>query len=121
MGDTAVLRHYLAPILPLLEPVEVTELVINKPGEVGIEDHLGWHWHNVAELDSEWLATLAVAAASFTRQDVHAETTICSNHLPGGERWQIVIPSGVQTDRKHVVVGKREAGRVAIGGNRNVK
>jgi len=36
MGDTAVLRHYLAPILPLLEPVEVTELVINKPGEVGI-------------------------------------------------------------------------------------
>src|SRR3546814_2609184 len=47
LGDTAVLRHYLAPILPLLEPVEVTELVINKPGEIGIEDHLGWHWHNV--------------------------------------------------------------------------
>ncbi len=97
MSDTAVLRHYLAPILPLLEPVEVTELVINKPGEVGIEDHLGWHWHNVAELDSEWLATLAVAAASFTRQDVNAETPICSTILPGGERCQIVIPSVTPT------------------------
>ncbi|MCK9553808.1 MAG: P-type DNA transfer ATPase VirB11, partial [Aquamicrobium sp.] len=114
MSDTAVLRHYLAPILPLLEPVEVTELVINKPGEVGIEDHRGWHWHSVAELDSDWLATLAVAAASFTRQDVNAETPICSTILPGGERCQIVIPSVTPTGAPSFTVRKPSRVNLAI-------
>jgi len=114
VSDTAVLRHYLAPILPLLEPVEVTELVINKPGEVGIEDHQGWHWHDVAELDSEWLATLAVAAASFTRQDVNAETPICSTILPGGERCQIVIPSVTPSGAPSFTVRKPSRVNLAI-------
>ena len=93
MRDTAVLRHYIAPLQALLEPDDVTELVINRPGEVGIEDRKGWRWHDVPELDSEWLSTLAVAAASFTHQDVNAEMPICSTILPGGERCQIVVPS----------------------------
>lgn len=93
MRDTAVLRHYLAPLLPLLEPDGVTELVINRPGEAGIEDQSGWTWHALPELDSDWLNTLAVAAASFTHQDVDAQSPICSTILPGGERCQIVIPS----------------------------
>ena len=93
MRDTAVLRHYLAPLLPLLEPDGVTELVINRPGEAGIEDRNGWTWHELPELDSDWLNTLAVAAASFTHQDVDAQAPICSTILPGGERCQIVIPS----------------------------
>ena len=93
MRDTAVLRHYLAPLLPLLEPDDVTELVINRPGEAGIEDRQGWRWHELPELDSEWLGTLAVAAASFTHQDIDGQTPICSTVLPGGERCQIVIPS----------------------------
>lgn len=93
MRDTAVLRHYLEPLLPLLEPDDVTELVINRPGEVGIEDRQGWRWHELPELDSEWLGTLAVAAASFSHQDIDGQTPICSTILPGGERCQIVIPS----------------------------
>lgn len=106
MSDTAVLRHYLAPILPLLEPAEVTELVINRPCEVGIEDHRGWHWHDVPQLDSDWLATLAIAAASFTRQDVNAETPICSTILPGGERCQVVIPSVTPTGAPSFTIRK---------------
>ena len=90
MSDTAVLRHYLAPILPLLEPVEVTELVINKPGEVGIEDHLGWHWHNVAELDSEWLATLAVALPE-RRAEHHHEVGALLQQSPGAQERVGVI------------------------------
>src|SRR3546814_8513873 len=45
------------------------------------------------ELDSDWLSTLAVAAASFTHQDIDGQSPICSTVLPGGERCQIVIPS----------------------------
>src|SRR3546814_13662845 len=67
---------------------------------------------NVAELDSEWLATLAVAAASFTRQDVNAETPICSTILPGGERCQIVIPSVTPTGAPSFTVRRSEERRV---------
>src|SRR3546814_9900306 len=86
MRDTAVLRHYLAPLLPLLEPEDVTELVVNRPGEAGIEDRQGWRWQEMPELDSDWLSTLAVAAASFTHQDIDGQSPICSTVLPGGER-----------------------------------
>src|SRR3546814_5449022 len=69
---------------------------------------------NVAELDSEWLATLAVAAASFTRQDVNAETPICSTILPGGERCQIVIPSVTPTGAPSFTVRKPSRVTLAI-------
>jgi type IV secretion system protein VirB11 len=90
--DHAVLHHYLAPLTACLAPDDVTELVINRPGELGLERRGGWEWREVPELTEPWLATLARAAAAFTAQDVTAETPICSTVLPGGERCQIVLP-----------------------------
>ena len=72
-ADSSVLVHYLQPIQRLLEPADVTELVINRPGEVGVEGPGGWRWHELPDLTPAWLATLANAAAAFTRQDVNAE------------------------------------------------
>jgi len=92
MGDTAVLDHYLTPLRPLLEPDDVTELVVNRPGEVGVERSGRWVWRDVPELSEPWLRTLAVAAAAYTRQDVGADRPICSTVLPGEERCQIVLP-----------------------------
>lgn len=92
MGDTAVLEHYLKPLRPHLEPADVTELVINRPAEIGVERADGWTWVNDATLNEKWLDTLARAAAAFTTQDVGGETPICSTVLPAGERCQIVLP-----------------------------
>lgn len=92
MGDTAVLDHYLTPLRPLLEPEDVTELVVNRPGEVGVERSGRWVWHDAPKLSEPWLRTLAVAAAAYTRQDVGADRPICSTVLPGEERCQIVLP-----------------------------
>ena len=92
MGDTAVLDHYLTPLRPLLELGDVTELVVNRPGEVGVERSGRWVWHEVPQLSELWLRTLAVAAAAYTRQDVGADRPICSTVLPGEERCQIVLP-----------------------------
>src|SRR5690606_19421170 len=69
MGDTAILDHYLAPLRPLLEPDDVTELVVNRPGEVGVERDGRWAWSSEPRLSEPWLRTLAVAAAAYTRQD----------------------------------------------------
>lgn len=94
--DTAVLEHYLAPLQALLEPEGVTELVVNRPGELGIERAGGWEWRAAPELTETWLSTLARAAAAFTAQDVAPETPICSTVLPRGERCQIVIPPAAE-------------------------
>lgn len=92
MDDTAVLDHYLAPLRPFLEPDGVTELVVNRPGEVGVEAEGRWRWHEAPELTEAWLRTLAVSGAAYTKQDVGADRPICSTTLPGDLRCQIVLP-----------------------------
>ncbi len=94
--DTAVLEHYLAPLQRCLEPDDVTELVINRPGELALERSGGWEWREAPELTEAWLATLAKAAAAYTAQDVTDETPICSTVLPQGERCQIVLPPAAE-------------------------
>ena len=94
--DNTVLLHYLAPLQRRLAPADVTELVINRPGELGLERAHGWEWHDAPELTETWLTTLARAAAAFTAQDVTDETPICSTVLPQGERCQIVLPPAAE-------------------------
>lgn len=94
--DASILLHYLAPLQACLEADDVTELVVNRPGELAIERAEGWEWREAPELTEAWLATLAKAAAAFTSQDVTDETPICSTVLPQGERCQIVLPPAAE-------------------------
>lgn len=92
MADTAILDHYYGPLQPLLAPGDVTELVVNRPGEAGVERAGRWRWHAAPQLTETWLRTFAVAAAAHTRQDVGLQAPICSTVLPDGVRCQIVLP-----------------------------
>ncbi|WP_372784801.1 P-type DNA transfer ATPase VirB11 [Phenylobacterium sp.] len=94
--DATVLQHYLAPLQRCLEPDDVTELVINRPGELALERARGWEWREEPDLTESWLGTLAKAAAAYTAQDVTDETPICSTVLPNGERCQIVLPPAAE-------------------------
>ena len=94
--DASILHHYLAPLQQALEPAGVTELVVNRPGELGLERSGGWTWREAPELTEAWLATLARAAAAYTAQDVTEEAPICSTVLPRGERCQIVLPPAAE-------------------------
>lgn len=94
--DNAILRHYLAPLQACLDADEVTELVVNRPGELAVERAGAWHWREAPELTEAWLATLAKAAAAYTAQDVTEELPICSTVLPKGERCQIVLPPAAE-------------------------
>jgi len=114
MGDTAVLDHYLAPLRPFLGPEAVTEVVVNRPGEVGAETSGRWRWHEVPALTEDWLHTLAVAAAAFTRQDVDAEHPICSTVLPGNERCQIVLPPAVPGGMISLTIRKPSSRRLGL-------
>lgn len=110
-GDTAVLEHYLAPLRRHLEPADVTELVVNRPGEFAVERLGGWEWHDAPDLTEAALRPLAVAAAAVTTQDVTVETPICSTVLPTGERCQIVLPPAAE----HVSLTLRKPSAVTFG------
>lgn len=106
MRDTTVLNTFLEPLQGLLARPNVTELVVNRPGEVGIEDADGWSWHDVPKLDERWLNTLATAAAGFTSQDVTSDLPICSTVLPGDERCQILLPPAVPAGTVSLTIRK---------------
>ena len=88
--------HNAAPISRHLEREDVTELVVNEPGHVGLETRGGWEWHEEPALDHAALMTLAKLIAGLTKQDINAEYPICSSVLPGGERAQVVVPPAVE-------------------------
>ncbi|RSV14903.1 P-type DNA transfer ATPase VirB11 [Sphingomonas sp. ABOLF] len=88
--------HNAAPISRHLERYDVTELVINEPGLIGLETRNGWEWHDELALDNAALMTLARLIAGQTKQDINAEYPICSSVLPGGERAQVVVPPAVE-------------------------
>ncbi len=94
--DASVLDHYLAPLAAHLVPGDVTELVVNRPGEIGLEQGGVWRWIDAPDLDGVWLGTLATAAAAYTAQDVGPELPICSTVLPGGVRCQVVVPPAAE-------------------------
>lgn len=98
MSDAAVqgqvyLRAYLAPLVPFLDQTDVTDLYVNRPGEVWIERLGGTvERRDVAELTPQLLDRLARQIAAFSHQGVNREHPILSASLPSGERIQIVMP-----------------------------
>ena len=89
------LRRLLAPIASLLSDPSVTEIVINRPGEVGVERRDGWTWQDIAALSYPHLDAIATLAAAMSQQDVDPEHPLCGAILPDGQRVQICRPPAV--------------------------
>jgi type IV secretion system protein VirB11 len=86
------LRTLLRSLDGFLGNPATTEVVVNRPGEVGIEQAGQWSWHDVPELTFERLDAISILAASMTSRDVDASQPLCASTLPGGERIQICRP-----------------------------
>src|SRR3546814_6486000 len=52
--DAAIPDPPVAPLRPFLDAPDVTELVINRPCEVGIEGRRGWSWEQDERLSAAW-------------------------------------------------------------------
>jgi type IV secretion system protein VirB11 len=107
--NTAVLVHVTAPLRKYLDDANVTELVINAPGEVGIERRGGWTWEIEPTLDFKNLMAMATAAAAYTAQDINREHPIVSTIFPTGERVQIIVPPVVPDETVSITVRKPSA------------
>jgi len=104
--DPRLLHAHLQPIAGLLNDSDITELVVNKPGEVAVESKAGWVWHEVPELTDKVLVNLGRLIANSTNQVLDANRPLVSAVLPGGERVQVVAPPAVEAGRYSLTVRK---------------
>jgi type IV secretion system protein VirB11 len=88
------LDAYLAPFRPWLDRETVTELMVNRPGEIWVEDssHPGMQRIEVAAVDDILLQRLAEQVARASHQGVNREYPLLAATLPGGERVQLCGP-----------------------------
>lgn len=105
------LESYLAPLSEWLARDDVTDIYVNRPGELWLET-LGSSPQRFAvpELTREVLARLVRQIAAVTAQGINREHPLLSASLPGGERVQAVIPPATRGElalaiRKHVSQG----------------
>ncbi|CDO37979.1 P-type DNA transfer ATPase VirB11 [Novosphingobium sp. KN65.2] len=105
-SPSPIYLHNAAPLQPFLDRADVTELVINEPGWIGVETRDGWEWHEAPSLTHSSLMTLAKLIAGLTKQDISSDYPICSSVLPGGERAQVVMPPAVEPGFVSITIRK---------------
>src|SRR5215213_10272856 len=91
--EPTLLRRLMEPIRQHLENPNTTEVVVNRPGEVGVEANGAWSWHSYPELSFDRLDAIGILAAMLTNRDVDGSQPLCTSTLPGGERIQICRPA----------------------------
>ena len=92
----AALETYLSPIRALLEREGVSEVSINRPGEVWVEVRGDMYREEIPELTLDHLKSMAKLIAQSTNQIVSEEKPLLSATLPAGYRVQGVFPPAVE-------------------------
>lgn len=94
LPDNAYLAAYLRPFSKWLEQDDISEILVNKPGEIWIEraGAVSMECHAFPELDDILMQRLASQVARTTHQGVNRERPLLAAMLPGGERIQIISP-----------------------------
>ena len=103
------LKSYLAPFEVWLARDDVTDILVNRPGEVWVETAGGRTSCEAApDVTEIVLQRLARQIAGTTHQGVNREQPLLSASLPGGARVQIVAPPATRQGlalaiRKHTI------------------
>jgi type IV secretion system protein VirB11 len=92
VADRSALELTLRALRPWLADPAITELCINRPGEIFVETGRGWRRDSLPFADFDWCRRLSKLIANATRQRIDEESPLLSASLPGGERIQIVLP-----------------------------
>jgi type IV secretion system protein VirB11 len=93
--EMSTLEIHLSPIQRFLDDESVTEIVMNRPGQVLTEGRGGWSTHEVPDADYAWCLDIAHLVANLASDSISEEMPLLSARLPQGERLQVVIPPTV--------------------------
>ncbi|WP_157081317.1 P-type DNA transfer ATPase VirB11 [Novosphingobium naphthalenivorans] len=111
LASDVYLGSYLEPLAPFLTRADVTDIYVNRPGEVWIEAIGGVPERiEVPALTARSLARLARQIAAMNAQGISREHPLLSGSLPDGSRVQIVLPPATRGEmalavRRHVSAG----------------
>jgi type IV secretion system protein VirB11 len=92
LSKASALNHFLLPLKAYFDDPAVTEICINKPGEVWTETRDGWTCYEAKDLTFAFCEQLTRLMATFSDQHVGEKNSILSVTLPHGERCQVVVP-----------------------------
>jgi type IV secretion system protein VirB11 len=107
--EGAYLKAFLEPLAPWLDRPDVTDILINRPGEVWFEQAgAALARVDAPTITDTMLQRLAQQIAAVSSQGVSREHPLLAAALPGGARVQIVTPPATRSGvamaiRKHVV------------------
>ena len=107
------LDAYLAPFRPFLARESVTEILVNRPGELWLEDAAtpGMQRIELAALDDRLLQRLAEQVARQSHQGINREHPLLAATLPDGSRIQLAGPPAT---RRHWTMAIRRHRRIDL-------
>ena len=110
IGEGAVggvyLSAFLEPFSGWLARPDVTDILVNRPGEVWVESVLGTiERFDAPDVTAVNLTRLASQIARISKQGISREHPLLSASLPTGERIQIILPPAT---RGHVALAIRK-------------
>src|SRR5438874_10177238 len=95
-GIDPFLEAYLEPFRGWLGQSDVTELLVNRPGEVWIEQRGKMTRYETPKVDDSLLQRLAEQVARVSNQGVSRERPLLAAMLPNGARVQFVAPTATR-------------------------
>jgi type IV secretion system protein VirB11 len=95
-GADPFLDAYLEPFRRWLAEDDITELLVNRPGEVWIEQRGRMTCHNAPKVNDALLQRLAEQVARISNQGINRERPLLAAMLPNGARVQFVAPTATR-------------------------
>lgn len=99
LARDASVQLFLEPFAQWINDPAVTEIAVNRPGEVWFESKSTWYREQRTNVTTGALEALGTAIATFSAQKIDASTPLLSAALPDGSRIQLVMPPAVEEDR----------------------
>lgn len=90
--NASMLEHKLSDLRQHLATPDLTELCINRPGEIWTEGARGWQRFDAPMITDQYCKHLAQLIASWNRKVCDENSPYLSATLPTKERVQIVMP-----------------------------
>jgi type IV secretion system protein VirB11 len=93
---SVAIEHFLSPLQSYLKEDNVSELCINRPGELFLEKNGVFERRIDESLSADHLVALADLIAEYNHKNISKRKPLLSATLPSGERCQFVLPPATE-------------------------
>ena len=104
LSHDVMVQELMRPFEQYLSLEGVTEVVVNRPGEVFVEAGPVWTRYEAPFITLQRCWSLAHAVATYSARHIDARAPILSAKLPGGERVMIIVPPVAEPDTISITI-----------------